>query len=305
MLSPAGDAGEGGAAMILVFGSINIDVVVPLPGLPKPGETVLGGDYALLPGGKGANQALAARRAGSAVAMAGAVGEDGFAETALANLRAAGVDLGLVRRSSLPTGLAAIMVGGGDNLIAVASGANRAAAAADVPDAAFRPGTILVCQMEVPATETSALIRRGAARGSRTILNLAPAMPLDPALLGDIDYLVTNEGEAATLGPEPAALARSLRQALIVTRGAAGATAFLADGGRIAVPAPPITPVDTTGAGDTFVGVLAAALEQGHTLPAALRRASVAAGIACLAAGAQSAMPQSAAIEQAVARLPV
>lgn len=305
MLSPAGDAGEGGAAMILVFGSINIDVVVPLPGLPKPGETVLGGDYALLPGGKGANQALAARRAGSAVAMAGAVGEDGFAETALVNLRAAGVDLGLVRRSSLPTGLAAIMVGaGGDNLIAVAPGANRAAEAAEVPDAAFGTDTILLCQMEVPAAETFGLIRRAAALGSRTILNLAPAPPLDPAILREIDLLVANEGEAGALGPDPATAARSLRQALIVTQGAKGATAFLADGGLIAVPALPVASVDTTGAGDTFVGVLAAALDQGHALKTALRRASAAAGLACLAAGAQSAMPHRAAIDEAVVRLP-
>jgi ribokinase len=305
MLSPAGDRREGGAAVILVFGSINIDLVVPVPVLPRPGETVLGGDYALLPGGKGANQALAARRAGSAVAMAGAVGDDGFAVIALSTLRAAGIDLGLVRRSSLPTGVAAIMVGaGGDNLIAMAPGANRAAVASDVPDAALGADTILVCQLEVPAAETLALIRRATALGSRTILNLAPAAPLDPAILGDIDLLIANEGEAAALGPDPIAAARRLRQALVVTRGADGATAFLADGGRITVPAVPVAPVDTTGAGDTFVGVLAAAFDQGHALKTALRRASAAAALACLAAGAQSAMPHRTAIDETVARLP-
>src|SRR5437660_9239506 len=152
MLSPAPSPVEGIRAVILVFGSINVDVLVPVPLLPQPGETVLGGDYVLLPGGKGANQALAARRAGAAVAMAGAVGTDSFAGIALQSLRRDGVDLDLVRRVDRPTGCAAIMVGAeGENLIAVASGANRAAAAASVPDTLLARGTILVCQMEVPA----------------------------------------------------------------------------------------------------------------------------------------------------------
>src|SRR5579859_3010466 len=131
MLSPARHPVEGIAHVILVFGSINIDLVVPVPLLPVAGETVLGGDYRLLPGGKGANQALAARRAGAAVSLAGSVGDDGFAELALAALRRDGVDLSLLRSSIRPTGLAAIMVGGnGENLIAVASGANLDAASA-------------------------------------------------------------------------------------------------------------------------------------------------------------------------------
>ena len=295
--------------MILVFGSINIDLVVPVPLLPRPGETVLGGDYALLPGGKGANQALAARRAGASVMLAGMVGYDAFAELALANLRRDGVDLGLVWRAARPTGVAAIMVAAegeqrGENLIAVASGANREVTAASVPDAVLGPGTVLVCQMEVPASENWALIRRARSAGARTVLNLAPAAPIDTAMFAAIDILVANEGEAATLGPDPAALARHLRQALVVTRGGAGSAAFLSDGGRLDIPALAIEPVDTTGAGDTFVGVLAAGLERGLTLAAALRRASAAAGLACLARGAQSAMPDAAAIDAAVARLP-
>src|SRR5215470_896956 len=120
--------------MILVFGSINVDVVVPVPHLPRPGETVLGGDYAILPGGKGANQAFAARRAGASVMLAGAVGDDDFATVALAGLLREGVDLGLVRRVERPTGCASIMVGAdGDNLIAVASGANVDVRADAVP----------------------------------------------------------------------------------------------------------------------------------------------------------------------------
>jgi ribokinase len=291
--------------MILVFGSINVDLLVPVPLLPRPGETVLGGDYVLLPGGKGANQAVAARRAGAAVAMAGAVGADSFAGLALQSLRRDGVDLGLVRRVDRPTGCAAIMVGaGGENLIAVASGANRAVAAASVPDSALGRETILICQMEVPAAETSALIRRARAAGARTVLNLAPAAPIDPWIFAEIDILVANEGEAAALGEDPAKLARRLRQALVVTKGGIGSTAFLADGGRIDTPALAIEPIDTTGAGDTFVGVLAAGLDRRLALTVALRQASAAAGLACLAHGAQAAMPERTEIEAAAARLP-
>ncbi|MGH7092836.1 MAG: PfkB family carbohydrate kinase, partial [Stellaceae bacterium] len=177
--------------MILVFGSINVDLMVPVERLPGPGETVLGGDYALTPGGKGANQALAARRGGATVAMAGAVGRDAFAAIGLDLLRRAGVDLSLVRETARPTGCAAITVGrGGENQIAVASGANGAVTAAQVPDHLLGPDTILVCQMEVPAAETAALVHRARRRDARILLNLAPAMPLDPSALGDIDLLI-------------------------------------------------------------------------------------------------------------------
>jgi ribokinase len=291
--------------MILVFGSINVDLVVPVEALPRPGETVLGGAYALLAGGKGANQALAARRAGAAVVLAGAVGADSFAPLALDPLRAAGVDTRPVRVADRPTGCAAIMVSAtGENMIAVASGANMSARADAVPAELFGPATLLIVQMEVPPSETAAAIGRVRACGGRVLLNLAPALPLDPALLPQIDLVVANAGEAASLAAEPAALARRLRHGLVVTAGAAGAAAYLADGRRLAVPALPVAAVDTTGAGDTFVGVLAAGLDLGMPLETALRRAGAAAGLACLATGAQSAMPDAAAIDRAVARLP-
>jgi ribokinase len=258
-----------------------------------------------LPGGKGANQALAARRAGTAVMMAGAVGNDGFAEAALKNLRPDGVDLELVRRVERPTGCAAIMVGeAGENLIALAPGANGEAIAAGVPDSLLGPDTIVLCQNEVPMRETAALLRRARSRGAGTLLNLAPVGPIEADLLANLDYLVVNEVEAATLGAEPGALARELRQVLVVTRGARGAIAYPQEGGQIEVPALRIEPVDTTGAGDTFVGVLAASLDQRLALEAALRRASAAAGLACLARGAQTAMPDRTAIDAAVAHLP-
>jgi ribokinase len=215
-----------------------------------------------------------------------------------------GIDLTMVQRVARPTGCASIMVGAdGENLIAVASGANTDVRADAVPDAVLGPGTVLVCQMEVPAAENAVLIRRARARGARVVLNLAPALPLHPIALSEIDFLVANEGEAASLDEPFDRIAARLRQALIVTGGAAGATAFLATGGRIDVPALAIEPVDTTGAGDTFVGVVATGLEQGLDLADALRRASVAAGLACLGRGAQAAMPDTAAISAALALL--
>ncbi|HXC14665.1 MAG TPA: ribokinase [Stellaceae bacterium] len=287
--------------MILIFGSINVDVIVPVPRLPMPGETVLGGDYALLSGGKGANQAMAACRAGADVVMVGAVGGDGFAAAALDPLRRAGIDTRAVRTVEQPTGCAAIMVSaGGENMIAVASGANAGARCEFVPDELLRPETVLVAQMEAPPDETAAVIRRVRARGGRCVLNLAPALPIDAELLPEIDLIVANEGEALSLGSDPARVASLLRQGLVVTRGAAGAIAYLADGVILAVPTLPIVPIDTTGAGDTFVGVLAAGLDLGAPIETALRRACVAAGLACLARGAQTAMPDAAAIDAAM-----
>src|SRR5215471_14587968 len=209
--------------MILVFGSINIDVIVPVARLPQPGETVLGGDYSLLPGGKGANQALAARRAGAAVVLAGAVGADAFADIALELLRSEGVATRLVRVVEQPTGCAAIMVSTeGENAIAVASGANMSARSAQVADELLGPDVTLVAQMEVPPSETEALIRRVRANYGRVLLNLAPALAIEPALLGEIDLVIANENEATILGADPPRVAARLRQGLVITRGAAG-----------------------------------------------------------------------------------
>ena len=225
--------------------------------------------------------------------------------TALDRLSHAGIDMRLVRRVDQPTGCAAIMVAeNGENIIAVASGANAAVRSDQVPDEALGPETLLVAQMEAPPAETAAVIRRVRATGGVVLLNLAPALAMAPDLLREIDLVVANEGEAATLGAEPVQIAARLRRALVVTRGSAGVTAYMSTGMTISVPALPIVPVDTTGAGDTFVGVLAAALDLGASLEIGLRRASAAAGLACLARGAQSAMPDMAAIDAAAARLP-
>src|SRR6516162_3267307 len=292
--------------MILTFGSINVDLIVPVQNLPQPGETVLGTDYSLLPGGKGANQALAARRAGSEVLLAGAVGSDQFAEVALNLLRRAGVDVHLVRVVELPTGCAAIMVSDtGENAIAVAPGANASVHANQIPDELLDAKTVLIAQMEVPPAESEMLIRRVRKRGGRCLLNLAPALQFDLGLLPEIDILVANKHEAATLGPDLPQVGRALRQALIVTRGARGAAAFLADGSSLDVPALAVEPVDTTGAGDAFTGVLGASIDQGFSLAEALSRASVAGALTCLAYGAQSALPDKAAIDRALSSLAI
>ena len=290
--------------MILTLGSINVDLIVPVQNLPQPGETVLGTDYSLLPGGKGANQALAARRAGSEVILAGAVGADQFAGVALNLLRRAGVDMHLVRVVELPTGCAAIMVSDtGENAIAVAPDANASVHANQVPEELLDPNTVLIAQMEVPIVETEALIRRVRRRGGRCLLNLAPALQFDLGLLPEIDFLVVNEHEAATLGPDLPRLGRGPRQALIVTRGARGAAAFLADGTSLDVPPLAVDPVDTTGAGDAFTGFLGASIDQGFSLAEALRRANVAGALTCLARGAQSALPDKPTIERTLTSL--
>jgi ribokinase len=293
--------------MIVVFGSINIDLVVPVERLPRPGETVLGPHYTLVPGGKGANQALAAARAGGEVRMIGRVGRDGFADLALADLKAAGTDLSAIERDALPTGCALIPVDReGRNLIIVASGANRATVERQVADALLGPETLVMLQMEVPLAENWQLVERAKRRGARVMLNCAPAAGVPHATLAALDWLVVNESEAELLARDlslTAADARSAGRAIaeavgtttIVTLGGEGAVAF-AGTDIWTIGTLPITPVDTTAAGDAFVGAFAAAMDAGANLPTALDRASVAGGLACTVAGAQPSLPTKAAI---------
>jgi ribokinase len=288
---------------LLVFGSVNADLVFALPELPAPGRTVLGPGYAALPGGKGANQAVAAARDGAAVGFAGAVGRDALAEVALSGLRGAGVELSRLALAAAPTGCAAICVdAAGRNQIAVASGANLLACAAQVEDAALTPATTLLLQMEVPAAENAALIHRARARGARVVLNLAPAAELPMDALRALSLLVANEHEAAWLAArlgcaaEAAALHRALGIGVAVTRGEAGAEATTAEG-TWHRPALPVRVVDSTGAGDAWCGVLAAALDRGLKLPEAMRRAGAAAALACTRPGAAAAMPEVGEIE--------
>ncbi|MHC2619869.1 ribokinase [Bradyrhizobium huanghuaihaiense] len=301
--------------MILVFGSLNVDLVAQVPVIPGPGRTVLAPSYQTHFGGKGANQAVAAARiAGPGqVRMAGRVGRDGFGDSAIENLRENGVDTAFVVRGDEPTGCAFITVDqSGENAITVASGANMAASAADLPAEPFGPDTVLVLQMEVPFAEALEAARRTTLSCGTVIWNLAPVpetmtRTMVTELLAVTDYLLVNEHEAldaaAAVGIAPsdyeaaaAALARAGDLTCVVTAGAQGALAVAADGTRLRAPAPRITPVDTTGAGDTFVGAFTAMLSEKVPLQTALQVGCEAAAQKCLTPGAQAGMPMRGAI---------
>jgi ribokinase len=297
--------------MIVVFGSVNVDFVTRVPQIPRPGETVLGPDYAVIPGGKGANQALAARRAGSEVLLAAAVGRDPFADIALSLLREDGVDLSRVAAVESPTGAAFISVEEtGENAIVVASGANRLAAASQLADYPWSDGDTLLLQREVPDGEAAAAASRAKAGGARVILNAAPAGALAPGLLASLDILVVNEHEVEVVGAAqgisgtPDEIAREIDArhgvTTVVTLGADGVIGWTG-GVRRSAPALPIRPVDTTAAGDSFCGALAAALDQGFGFTFALARGAAAGSLTCLKAGAQVSLPRQADIERAVA----
>ena len=293
--------------MIVVFGSINLDLIFPLQHLPVAGETVLGPNMTIEPGGKGANQAVAAARDGAGVVFAGAVGADSLADDALRLMRGTDIDLTRVATVGASTGCAAICVDpDGRNLISVASGANLHAREAQVEGALLRPSTTLLLQMEVPRAETEGLVRRARQAGCRIILNLAPAAPLDHTVLRALDVLVVNEGEAAFLAREAgcAADAAALKTRLgcgnvVVTLGERGLEAATTEG-RVVVPARAIGVLDTTGAGDCFTGVLASALDRGIPMNRALVRATAAAGLCCSRRGTQGSMPTAAEIEAAL-----
>ncbi len=296
--------------MIVVFGSVNADLFLNVARLPARGETVLCPTYIFRPGGKGANQAAAAVAAGGAVKMVGRVGRDPYAQPVLDALREAGVDASLVEQSDGVTGTAAVMVeASGENQIVVASGANMQVTTEQIPDALLTKGTTLVLQMEVPVKEIEAAIWRARQSGCRIILNLAPALPIDEAAIRACDVLVLNQGEANSLagverGPEEQAAAFTERYALdcIITLGGQGAVLATSDM-LFRIGALDIEPVDTVGAGDAFVGVLATSLDGGAAISYALRQASVAAGLACLQEGAQSGLPTMAEIESVSPRL--
>ena len=305
--------------MIVVFGSINADLVFAVDALPRAGETVLCPGHRAVAGGKGLNQAVAAAKAAtdpaSSVQMVGRVGPDGFAPLALRALTDAGVGTEAITESALPTGCAAVIVNRvGENQITVASGANTDLPPEALPDHWLGPETVLVLQMEVPLDSNWAVVGRAKARGARVVLNLAPAKSVPAELLPAFDLVVFNEVEAemlarargidATAGEDAArAIATRYGVTTVVSLGSAGAAAFTPDEawrcGALA-----IEPVDTVGAGDAFVAGLALGLEAGTTLPAMLHRASVVGGLACLREGAAPAMPSAAEIEARLGDLP-
>jgi ribokinase len=288
---------------LIVFGSINLDLVFQLPALPQPGQTRLALTLSLEPGGKGANQAVAAALDGARVHMVGAVGQDAFADTALSGLGRAGVDLTGVVRTAATTGIASISVDHhGQNQIIVSPGANLEARADQVQDAHLGPRAVVLAQMEMSVAETSALVRRARSRGARVLLNLAPAAAIAPEVLGLLDLLIVNEDEtlwlAEHLGIESraAALQEALGCGVIRTLGADGAEVATARE-RWRTPAPRVEVVDSTGAGDCLAGVLAAALDAGRPLRESVERAVAAASLCCTRLGSQRSLPSASEID--------
>ena len=298
---------------VCVLGSINLDIVCQVEALPRPGETVASPRVRRFPGGKGLNQAVAAARWGAATVMIGAVGADAAGAELTGYLAAAGADVSGVRvLPSAPTGCAYILVSdAGENMIVVAGGANLAITAADVAPA---PHRVYLAQLETPAPAIAALFEHDAARAGLRILTAAPAALEAAALFPRVDILILNETELASFAgaaaspsspDEAAAMARrlSLRpdQSVIVTLGAAGAIA-VTKAGVSRAPGIAVGVVDTTGAGDCFCGVLAAALDEGADLARAMTHANAAAALSAKRAGAAASIPTRAETEAFIAR---
>lgn len=289
---------------VVVVGSANMDLVAQVARIPGPGETLLANGFARGAGGKGANQAVAAARAGGArVTMVGAVGRDEDGRTLRAALESDGVDTGTLVQSDEPTGMALISVDPrGENAIVVVPGANGAITELDdAQRAAVAAADVVLMQLEVPM-DLLLEAARATGEGARLVLNAAPSAAVDDELLDALDVLVVNEHEAKDLAGmedlDGAVSALSARvSALVVTLGAAGSL-VCSGGERMTVPAMAAAPVDTTGAGDTFVGVLGARLAAGDDVVEAARWGAAAAALTVQRPGAQAAIPTHAETER-------
>ncbi|MFF4622863.1 ribokinase [Nonomuraea jabiensis] len=287
---------------VVVVGSANADLVVQVDRHPAPGETVLGSELAVHPGGKGANQAVAAARLGARVALLGRVGADGHGRLLRESLERDGVDLGHLHDTAAASGIAMIAVGPrGDNSIIVAPGANALLTEGDVLDAAplLRAAPVVSLQLEIPLPAVLAAARLA----RRAVLNLSPAVPVPDELLALCDPLVVNEHEAALLLGAPGEPDRQARELLargprsvVITLGADGAV-VAGDGAVRAVPSPRVAAVDTTGAGDAFTGALAWRLAAGEPLAEAAAFAARVGAAAVRRAGAQDSYPTMAEVE--------
>ncbi|GAB3172024.1 ribokinase [Micromonospora palomenae] len=282
---------------VVVVGSANMDLVGTGPTLPRPGETVLGSDFVTVPGGKGANQAIAAVRAGASCAFLGAIGSDAFGVTLRARITAAGVDTGQLRVVYGASGVALVMVNAvGENAILVTPGANTAFTGLTGGELdAVREADVLVAQLEIPVETVTAAALAAREAGTRVILNAAPARQVPAELLAAVDLLVVNEPEAHALTgrgwDEPRALLELVPRA-VLTLGGAGAWYGDRDGADVHVPAVEVDVVDTTAAGDAFTAALAVAWGEGREVLDAVRWAA-AAGAACVRRlGASVALPR-------------
>jgi ribokinase len=293
--------------MITVFGSINVDLLMRVPAFPRPGETIRGEDVVIAPGGKGANQALAARRMESAVTFVGSVGKDGFADVALSSLREAGVDTTNVAVGEKPTGMALIAIDrNAENQIVVSPGANAETEAAALENLNTKSGDIFLVQRELSDDATMEGLRWAKSRQLHRILNAAPADGMPKEFLTACDTLIVNEREATSIAQsvgspnEPSSfamyLARRYRIVVIVTLGSDGVVAH--DGEtEYRINGLPTAVVDTTGAGDAFVGALAAAMSERLDLRACLERGAAAGSLACQHLGAQASAPPRTQVE--------
>jgi ribokinase len=285
-------------ADVLVVGSANADLVVSVDRRPEGGETVLGGDTMVSPGGKGANTAVAAARLGADVALLGAVGDDPYGAMLLDSLRSSDVQTGFVHIAERPTGIAYITVTpDGENSIIVSPGANTTLRPADL-DATLDGTKIMVASMEIPLPTVERAVAAAAESGVRAVLNLSPAAKVSPDSLAALDVLLVNEHEAAWLlgtGRRPGENVRKLLDlgpaAVVVTLGARGAV-VVTRGGVTAVPSPEVKVVDTTGAGDAFAGALAASLADGAGLVDAAHKAVKVAAVSVTRPGAQPSYPR-------------
>ena len=299
---------------VTVVGSFAVGLTMRAPKLPIFGETMLGTDFDLGPGGKGSNQAVAAAKAGAPTVLIGRLGEDAFAQELKAFLAGQRVDLQqVVITAGTSTGVALITVHDADNTIVVIPGANGLVTPADVGIPAIRGGDVLVSQFEIPIGAIEAFFSRGRAAGARTILNPAPAIKFGKELLDLVDVLVLNETELGLLAKvdlheadEPARFADAAKsvltrpdQIVCVTLGKRGALALI-NGAPVLVPGRVVKAVDTTGAGDCFVGALAAQLAQGTPLREALGLANIAASICVQRMGASPSMPTRAEVAAAM-----
>jgi ribokinase len=295
---------------IVVVGSANTDMVVNVQHLPDPGETVLGADYIQSMGGKGANQAVAAARLGADVTLVARLGRDAFGDTSIAAYKAEGISVDFVfRDENKPSGVALIMVDqNGENIIAVAQGANAALSKEDIlsAESAIQNADCMLVQLEIPMDTVQAAVELAVKHNVPVILNPAPATELSPALMAAVDYLTPNENEATLLAGENASSgvmegARMLKtrfniKNLILTLGEKGA-AIIDEHSRI-VPSYKVNPVDTTGAGDAFNGALAVALARGNSLQDAVLFANAVAALTITRSGAQSSLPTKAVVEK-------